>query len=114
MTTWILALLLSGSAMADTPASENTTSAPDTPAEGADTPQGPPVEKLPPAPPSLGQLTPERLMALRTYKSQRLQVRAETEYRGSSVATFQKAVDETTVVLLPQVVRLYRASMPLS
>ena len=88
MTTWILALLLSGSAMADTPASENTTSAPDTPAEGADTPQGPPVEKLPPAPPSLGQLTPERLMALRTYKSQRLQVRAETEYRGSSVATF--------------------------
>ena len=27
-------------------------------------------------------------MALRTYKSQRLQVRAETEYRGSSVATF--------------------------
>ena len=87
MTTWILALLLSGSAMADAPASENTTSAPDTPAESADAP-GPPVEKLPPAPPSLGQLTPERLMALRTYKSQRLQVRAETEYRGSSVATF--------------------------
>ena len=88
MTTWILALLLSGSAMAETPAPENTTSAPDTPADSADTPQGPPVEKLPPAPPSLGQLTPERLMALRTYKSQRLQVRAETEYRGSSVATF--------------------------
>jgi hypothetical protein len=46
------------------------------------------VEKLPPPPQSLGQLTPERLMALRTYKSKRLQVRAETEYRGSSVATF--------------------------
>ncbi len=46
------------------------------------------VEKLPPAPDSLGQLTVERLMALRTYKSKRLQVRAETEYRGSSVATF--------------------------
>jgi len=46
------------------------------------------VEKLPPAPDSLGQLTVERLMALRTYKAKRLQVRAETEYRGSSVATF--------------------------
>ena len=46
------------------------------------------IEKLPPPPQSLGQLTPERLMALRTYKSKRLQVRAETEYRGSSVATF--------------------------
>lgn len=48
----------------------------------------PEVQKLPPAPQSLGQLTPERLMALRTYKAKRLQVRAETEYRGSSVATF--------------------------
>ena len=46
------------------------------------------LEKLPPAPMSMGALTPERLMALRTYKAQRLQVRAETEYRGSSVATF--------------------------
>lgn len=46
------------------------------------------IEKLPPAPDSLGQLTVERLMALRAYKSKRLQVRAETEYRGSSVATF--------------------------
>ena len=34
------------------------------------------IEKLPPPPQSLGQLTPERLMALRTYKSKRLQVRA--------------------------------------
>ena len=59
-------------------------------AEDAPTPQAPEadVQKLPPAPQSLGQLTPERLMALRTYKAKRLQVRAETEYRGSSVATF--------------------------
>jgi hypothetical protein len=59
-------------------------------AEDAPSPQAPEVEvqKLPPAPQSLGQLTPERLMALRTYKAKRLQVRAETEYRGSSVATF--------------------------
>jgi len=59
-------------------------------AEDAPTPQAPEadVQRLPPAPQSLGQLTPERLMALRTYKAKRLQVRAETEYRGSSVATF--------------------------
>ena len=56
------------------------------PAAPAETPA--PIEKLPPAPPSLGQLTVERLMALRTYKAQRLQVRAETEYRGSAVATY--------------------------
>jgi len=42
----------------------------------------PEVEKLPPPPASLGALTPERLRALRTYKGQRIQVRAETEYRG--------------------------------
>lgn len=59
---------------------------PVTPEAAAET--KPAVEKLPPAPSSLGQLTPERLMALRTYKAQRLQVRAETEYRGSSVATY--------------------------
>jgi hypothetical protein len=48
----------------------------------------PPVEKMPPAPSALGTLTPERLKALRTYKGQRLQVRAETEYRGGGVSTF--------------------------
>lgn len=64
------------------PAPEEASSAP---AETADEAG---IEKLPPPPQSLGQLTPERLMALRTYKSKRLQVRAETEYRGSSVATF--------------------------
>jgi hypothetical protein len=57
-------------------------------AEPPATPEPPPVERLAPAPPSLGQLTVERLMALRTYKAQRLQVRAETEYRGSSVSSF--------------------------
>ena len=71
------ALFLSLPAMAEEPATtEEATEA------------KPVVEKLPPAPSSLGQLTPERLMALRTYKAQRLQVRAETEYRGSSVATY--------------------------
>ena len=48
----------------------------------------PPVEKLPPPPSALGNLTAERLQALRTYKGQRLQVRAETEFRGGSVSTF--------------------------
>ncbi len=47
-----------------------------------------PVQQLPPAPAALGALTPERLQALRTYKAQRLQVRAETEYRGGGVSTF--------------------------
>lgn len=63
---------------------------PPTQSEAEDTPASTvlPIEKLPPAPTSLGQLTVDRLMALRTYKAQRLQVRAETEYRGSSVATF--------------------------
>ena len=53
-------------------------------------PQTPPaaIEKLPPAPATLGALTPKRLQALRTYKAQRLQVRAETEYRGGGVSTF--------------------------
>jgi hypothetical protein len=46
------------------------------------------VEALPPAPPALGTLTPDRLQALRTYKAQRLQVRAETEYRGGSASSF--------------------------
>jgi hypothetical protein len=45
-------------------------------------------DKLPPAPATLGKLTPKRLAALRTYKAQRLQVRAETEYRGGGVSTF--------------------------
>lgn len=71
----LIALLISAPAFAD----EAEPAAVEAPAE---------VEKLPPPPQSLGQLTPERLMALRTYKSKRLQVRAETEYRGSSVATF--------------------------
>jgi len=48
----------------------------------------PVIEKLPPAPTTLGRLTPQRLQALRTYKAQRLQVRAETEYRGGGVSTF--------------------------
>lgn len=87
MTTWLLVLLVSGAAMADDSVSD-TPAADGTKTESAETQEDAPLEKLPPAPPSLGQLTPERLMALRTYKSQRLQVRAETEYRGSSVATF--------------------------
>ncbi len=78
MKTLTLALLMSGSAYAE----EKQSAAPAEP----ETTENP--EKLPPAPVSMGTLTPERLMALRTYKSQRLQVRAETEYRGSSVATF--------------------------
>ncbi len=72
--------LLSFHARADSTEKTNATAVSETPSEQ--------VEKLPPAPDSLGQLTVERLMALRTYKAQRLQVRAETEYRGSSVATF--------------------------
>ena len=87
MMPWILALLLCGPAMADD-AGGDTPSTDDTQGEAAEATPEVPVEKLPPVPPSLGQLTPDRLMALRTYKSQRLQVRAETEYRGSSVATF--------------------------
>ena len=87
MMTWLLALLLCSPAVAEDSTSETSTPA-DAQAEPEVALQQEPVEKLPPAPPSLGQLTPERLMALRTYKSQRLQVRAETEYRGSSVATF--------------------------
>lgn len=53
-------------------------------AEAAESIAPPPaeVEKLPPPPASLGALTPTRLRALRTYKAQRIQVRAETEYRG--------------------------------
>jgi hypothetical protein len=71
----LLIALLSTTALAEEP-----TQAPATPA--------PLVEQLPPAPATLGTLTPARLQALRTYKSQRLQVRAETEYRGGGVATF--------------------------
>jgi len=78
MKTLTLALLISGSAHAED--EKDATIEPSTVAENP--------EKLPPAPISMGALTPERLMALRTYKGQRLQVRAETEYRGSSVATF--------------------------
>ena len=78
MNTLILAMLMIGDSLAEDEAKEATPS--------IDTEASP--EKLPPAPISMGTLTPERLMALRTYKSQRLQVRAETEYRGSSVATF--------------------------
>ena len=61
-----------------------------TSASAQEAPAAPPatVEKLPPAPATLGALTPQRLQALRTYKSQRLQVRAETEYRGGGVSTF--------------------------
>ena len=78
MKTLALTLLISGTAFAND-------------ADNAEPDPKPAEEepgKLPPAPTSMGTLTPERLMALRTYKSQRLQVRAETEYRGSSVATF--------------------------
>ena len=78
MRTLALALLISGPAFAE--------DANPVPA-AAESDDNEPA-KLPPAPVSMGALTPERLMALRTYKSQRLQVRAETEYRGSSVATF--------------------------
>jgi hypothetical protein len=53
-----------------------------------DAPEPATPEKLPPAPATLGTLTPKRLAALRTYKAQRLQVRAETEYRGGGVSTF--------------------------
>jgi len=81
MTYWLLALLVSGPALADDTVTDPS-------AEEVEPNTEEPVEKLPPAPASLGQLTADRLMALRTYKSQRLQVRAETEYRGSSVATF--------------------------
>ena len=78
MNTLALALLISGTALAEEP------EAVETETESVERER----VKLPPAPTSMGALTPERLMALRTYKSQRLQVRAETEYRGSSVATF--------------------------
>ena len=78
-----LTLFLSLPAWADEPV----TGGP--PAEAAEAAEeAPAVQKLPPAPSSLGQLTPERLMALRTYKAQRLQIRAETEYRGSTVSTY--------------------------
>jgi len=81
---WLLALFISGPAWAQqaptTAGEAQTTEAPENIRED--------LEKLPPVPTSLGQLTPDRLMALRAYKSKRLQVKAETEYRGSSVATF--------------------------
>jgi len=77
MKTLALALLMTGNAFAEEAGTPDEKTQP----EEA-------LEKLPPAPVSMGTLTPERLMALRTYKGQRLQVRAETEYRGSSVATF--------------------------
>ncbi len=64
----------------------STTALAETPAPPA--PVQPPIEKLPPAPPALGTLSAKRLQALRTYKSRRLQVRAETEYRGGGVSTF--------------------------
>ena len=79
MTLPLIALLVAAPVRAETPETDSTETAEAATVE---------VEKLPPPPQSLGQLTPERLMALRTYKSKRLQVRAETEYRGSSVATF--------------------------
>ena len=78
MKAFVLAMLIMGDALAEEPSEKPETQSDPTPE----------LEKLPPAPVSMGTLTPERLMALRTYKSQRLQVRAETEYRGSSVATF--------------------------
>lgn len=89
MKSLLITLLISPSALAQAPQT-----APEgspqvvAPTGEAETPEAKPIEKLPPAPASLGHLTVERLMALRTYKAQRLQVRAETEYRGSSVATF--------------------------
>jgi hypothetical protein len=82
MKTLTLALLITGPAHAEDTKKIPTEASREAPEE-AENP-----EKLPPAPVSMGALTPERLMALRTYKGQRLQVRAETEYRGSSVATF--------------------------
>jgi len=78
----VLGLVLAPQAIAQTVAD---------PAKPADTQPAPPpdpVEKLPPPPATLGTLTPKRLQALRTYKAQRLQVRAETEYRGGGVSTF--------------------------
>ena len=81
MIAMLLLTLLTAPSWAETTDAEAPPVAPDS----AETPT---IEKLPPPPQSLGQLTPERLMALRTYKAKRLQVRAETEYRGSSVATF--------------------------
>jgi len=60
----------------------------DTPPAAPPTEAKAPVQNLPPAPSTLGTLTAERLQALRTYKAQRLQVRAETEYRGGGVSTF--------------------------
>jgi hypothetical protein len=83
MTISILAFLLAAPSWAESPPEAPSEATPEATEEKATE-----IEKLPPPPQSLGQLTPERLMALRTYKSKRLQVRAETEYRGSSVATF--------------------------
>ena len=66
----LLALWSTSVAAQDTPAPAQDTPAPvKAPAE---------VDKLPPAPATMGTLTPKRLQALRTYKAQRIQVRAET------------------------------------